>query len=157
MFAFEVIGCGISSCYSQLNLRYSTCFKEGASCIQTTTECRFTLTRVCDMIRTHFKNACRSTVLLNYLIHNLVKTSQILHAGTVPVIPSKNWVKTSSLHLITTSSPSLLPHIKTHTHLTDSQYSTWLLKKYSPYSICHIVDIYVDYQNTTYFFFWLIF
>ena len=27
------------------------------------------------------------------LIYNKVKASQILHGGTIPVVPSKNWIK----------------------------------------------------------------
>ena len=42
---------------------------------QLQTECRFSIKRKCDMIRTQLKISCRSTGLSNYLIHSIVKAS----------------------------------------------------------------------------------
>ena len=104
--------------------------------IQVTTECVFTVKRVCDLIRTRsYYFSPLSLFLLNYFIYNRVKVSQIFHGGTISVASGKNLVKAISIHFIRKSSLSLsylLPtHKKNHSHLTESQYSTWLLKKYS--------------------------
>ena len=39
------------------------------------------------------------------LIYSKVKASQILHGGTTPVAPSKNWIKAISIHLIRETFP----------------------------------------------------
>ena len=66
-------------------------------------------------------------------------------------IESKQFLFISSEKFSCFSNYLLLPHNKNYTNLTDSQYSTWLLKKYSRlqhllYSGCKTPD----------FFFWLI-
>ena len=54
----------------------------------------------------------KNTQLRNYLphysvllIYSKVKASQILHGGTTPVVPSKNWIKAISIHLIRKTFP----------------------------------------------------
>ena len=84
------------------------------------------------------------SALLKCFIYSRVKTSWILHGATIPVAPTKNKVKALSIHLIRKKvsflSNYILPthkknqsnHEKIHAYLTDSsQYSSWLLKKYS--------------------------
>ena len=44
--------CGFESSCSHVTFRYCACFELGVPYIQATTECRFTLKRVCDMIST---------------------------------------------------------------------------------------------------------
>ena len=117
MFVCELCGCGISFHCGYLS--------------------------VCEMIRIYNqKISCPSTVLLNYFSNSIIKASLILHGGTIPVVPCKNWVKAISIHLIRKlfiwsgkvfclSSYLLLPDKKNHAYLTDLHYSTWLLKKYS--------------------------
>ena len=39
------------------------------------------------------------------LIYSKVKASQILHGGTTPVVPSKNWIKAISIHLVRETFP----------------------------------------------------
>ena len=61
------------------------------------------------------------------LIYSKVKTSQILHDGTTPVVPSKNWIKAISIHLIRKTFPGFHSylveknHKKNHAYLTDSE------------------------------------
>ena len=121
------------------------------------------------------------TLLLVYTLHYLQQnSSQVQQDGTIPIAPSKNWVKAISIHFTTQkmkfsiqnffskcdqirrklriwahllkkslmenfifcavfnqeklSCPTcylLLTHKKNYAYLTDSKYSTWLLKKYS--------------------------
>ena len=49
----------------------------------------------------------KSTQLKNFLplhsvllIYSKVEASEILHGGTIPVAPSKNWIKVIAIHLI---------------------------------------------------------
>ena len=84
------------------------------------------------------------TVILDYFIYNRVKASQILYGGTIAVTPSQNWVEEISTHLMRKKkfclSSSCLPstHNKNHAYLNDSQYSTWLQKKYA--RLNHLLD-----------------
>ena len=39
------------------------------------------------------------------LIYSKVKASQILHGGTTPVVPSKNWIKAISIYLVRETFP----------------------------------------------------
>ena len=61
------------------------------------------------------------------LIYNKVKASQILHGGTIPVVPSKNWIKAfySADHKNISCLSYLLGgkknHKKNHAYLTVSQ------------------------------------
>ena len=77
MFVCELSDCGINSLCSYLNLRYRACFEQGTPWHSGNyEECRVTLKRVFDMIRTHsWKVSCRSTVLENYFIRSIVKAS----------------------------------------------------------------------------------
>ena len=114
-------------------LRYRACFEQGAPWHQTTTECRFTLNAYAAWQKYTIKKS-RSTVLLNYFIHSIINASWILHGGAIAVGPSKDWVKTISIwseKLSCLSSYLILPHKKNDACLTNSQYSIWLLKKYS--------------------------
>ena len=52
MFVYEQSGSGLKPRYSHLYFRVRACFKQGVD-IQATTEFRFTLKHVCDMIKTH--------------------------------------------------------------------------------------------------------
>ena len=50
VFLYELCDCEYQSHCRHLNFRYRACFEEGV--------CRFTLERVCDMIRIHSQNTC---------------------------------------------------------------------------------------------------
>ena len=135
VFVFEISGCGIEidSCCSHLNFRYCACFEQWAPV------CPFTLKRGCDM------NDKKNTQLKNFLplysvllIYSKVKASQIIHGGTTPFAPSKNWIKAIFIHLIRKTFPVfhiysvVKNHKKNHAYLTNSRKRNYrLLKKYS--------------------------
>ena len=52
----------------------------------------------------HDKKNTQLKIFLSFysvlLIYSKVKASQILHGGTTPVVPSKNWINVISIHLI---------------------------------------------------------
>ena len=104
-FVYEISGCGIDSCYSYLNFRYRANFEQGAP--WHSDNCRVYIHSKTwmwhDTENTQLKISCRSTVLL---IYSKVKTSQILHDGTTPVVPNKNWIKAISIHLIRKTFPA---------------------------------------------------
>ena len=89
------------------------------------------------------------------------KASWILRGRTIPTVtPSRYWVKALSIHLIgkvsCLLSYLLLIHKKNYSYLTDSQYYTWLSKKYFRLHLSQS-----EHQQaiceTSIFFFWLIF
>ena len=53
VFIYKLSGCGFGSRCSHLNLRYPLVLSKEFLCIQTTIECRLTLKRVRDIIRTY--------------------------------------------------------------------------------------------------------
>ena len=125
MFVYELSGFGINSRYSNLNVWYCAYFT------------RLTLKGICVMIKNTVKNFLTVPYCFIKLFHSQqsFKVSWILCGKTIPpVSPSRNWVKVSSIHLIRKvsglSSCLLLLHKKNYAYLTDSQYYTWLLKKY---------------------------
>ena len=92
-FIYEISGCGIDSCCSYLNFQYHTCFKEGAP--WHADNCRVYI-----YSKTWMWHDKKNSQLKNFLpfytvllIYSKVKASQILHGGTTPVAPSKNWIK----------------------------------------------------------------
>ena len=105
------------------------------------------------------------TALLKCFIYCEVKASQILH-GTTVVACTKNKVNTISIYLIRKKFPSFQiiyylhtsnsNHKKTYAYLTDSQYSTCLLKKYR--RLQHLKEREgLQACKTSDLFFWLIF
>ena len=53
VFVYKLTGCSFESRCSHLNFRYRAVSSKMFLDIQVTAQCRFTLKRVCDMIRTH--------------------------------------------------------------------------------------------------------
>ena len=79
-FVYELSGCGMDFCYSNLNFRCCVCWapwgKRELLHIQTITETTFTLKRVCDMVRTGcWKISCCSTQFYQILSF----TAKIMH------------------------------------------------------------------------------
>ena len=105
VFIYEINGSEIDSCYSFLNFRYRACFEQGTHWYSD--NCR-----VYTHSKTWMLHDKKNTQLKNYLpfycvllIYIKVKASQILHGGTTPVAPNKNWIKAISIHLIRKTSP----------------------------------------------------
>ena len=126
-FVYEISGCGIDSCYGYLNFRYRACFEQGAPWHSDNY-------RVYIYSKTWMwhdkKNSQLKNFLLLYtvlLIYSKVKASQILHGGTTPVAPSKNWIGAISINLIRATFPFFHIYLvvknsqENHAYLTDSQ------------------------------------
>ena len=113
---YGLTGCRISSCYCQLNFRYCACL--GQRALWHLGNCRV---YIHSKIVWHAENTLLKnflplySVLSNYFIYSRVNASYILHGGTTPVAPSKNWIKAISIHLIQKN------HKKNHAYLPDSQ------------------------------------
>ena len=82
MFVYKLIDNGINSRYSYLNFSY---FSSKELLNQETTECRFTLKRLCGTTRTQIEIFLAAPHCFIKLFH-----------GTIPVMPSKNWVRVIS-------------------------------------------------------------
>ena len=78
------------------------------------------------------------SVLSNYFIYSRVNASYILHGGTTPVAPSKNWIKAISIHLIKKKSQekTCLPNW----FIINISNGYWINNL--SYNICHWVGIY---------------
>ena len=87
MFVYKLIDNGINSRYSCLNFSYFS--RKELLNNQETTECRFTLKRVCGRTRTQIKIFLAAPHCFIKLFH-----------GTIPVMPSKNWVRVISIHML---------------------------------------------------------
>ena len=88
---------------------------------------------------------CEMVILVIFKGFLLVKNLEIL----IQIVPDRSIITTSDFYSLEREVSSLSSYLlpthkkKNHTYLTDSQYSTFVLKKCSlSYNICHRVDIY---------------
>ena len=119
VFVYEISGCEIDSCSSYLNFRYHACFGQGAPWHSDNYRVYIhSKTWMWHDKNTQFKNFLALYSFLSIyiqqsegisdsyqFIYSKVKASQILHDGTTPVAPSKNWIKAISIHLIRKALP----------------------------------------------------
>ena len=79
VFVYELSGCGFESSCSHLNLDFAPASSKDFLDIQGTIECRFTLKRVLDMIRTYSQNS-RHLENETFVLQSKKKIHHILRA-----------------------------------------------------------------------------